>query len=94
MTAPAPEYETWMWAEMGRLQDALAAVTAERDQAVENARASQQMHEDARQLLDETLTERDELRTAVLYAPHGPHCNLSGVYSPEEPDCNCWKAGL
>lgn len=84
----------------------LAAVTAERDQAIENARASQQMHEDARRLLDQTLTERDagqadNHKIAEMYrivvkqladAPHSLGCH-SG-YNRVSDICNCWKAGL
>lgn len=94
--------------------DALAAVTAERDQArdqnaattrtlhrawgdlgaaLENARALQQMHEQARLLLDQTLTERDAVQAdnhkiAEMYrtvvnqladAPHGWACDFNVV---------------
>lgn len=77
-----------------RTADALAAVTAERDQAVENARASQQMHEDARRLLNQTLMERDKLRERLADAPHGETCmSLQGFRKPLGP-CDCWKAGL
>lgn len=47
---------------------ALEALVAEREQAIENARASQQMHEDARWLLDQTLTERDALQKQLADA--------------------------
>jgi hypothetical protein len=55
--------------------------------------ASIRMHEEARALLDQTLTERDELRKTLADAPHGPYCS-SGIAVPEGPRylCDCWKS--
>lgn len=96
--------------------DALAAVTAERDQArgqnaaltktlhrawgdlgaaLEDARASQQMHEDARFLLDQTLAERDHLQQWLANAPHGRSCVcFAPCWQNAGGPCACWKVGL
>lgn len=103
--------------------DTLAAVTADHnyertqheitkqtlDQAWEELHASKQMHEQARTLLDQTLTERDEIqaethKVAEMYrivvkqladAPHDSGCASGTMANVDEfYPCSCWKAGL
>jgi hypothetical protein len=67
--------------------DLLAAVTADRN-------ASIQMHEQARALLDQTLTERDQARQMVADAPHACSCRQYYVNGVGDVGCTCWKVGL
>lgn len=61
------------------------------------AQAASQMHEEARLLLDQALTERDQALQVLADAPHAPGCWAYSVKTglPDYPgDCNCWKAEL
>lgn len=56
--------------------------------------ASVQMHEEARALLDQTLTERDDLRKTLTDAPHMDYCQFSYLSGYENIRCTCWKAEI
>jgi hypothetical protein len=70
------------------LLDHVAAVTAERDQAVRELAEQKRINTSNLQTMTGQL---DQARQMLADAPHEPDC-FAGTYD-EEP-CTCWKAGL
>lgn len=71
-----------------KLLDAIAVVTAERDQARQMLANADQEVSEWNPLYGRLSQERDHLRIMLADAPHDSACN-----SPTWP-CDCWKAGL
>ena len=69
--------------------DALAAVTAERDDARREVEHQKWIKAKNTEVLTGQL---DQARQKLADAPHNPFC----TFSPHSPNllCNCWKAGL
>lgn len=82
--------------------DALITLATERDQALENLRASEKMRDDLRVVLTQNLAIFAAVNERVSSAPHdhyepcGPtnYLRSQGVPEDELPECVCWKAGL
>jgi len=84
------------------LLDALAAVTAERDQAIRNLCDDgpcpvEDLHRDAVIRAVAAERERDQARQMLADAPHGDDCQALSAWSKalqSTDECSCWKAGL
>lgn len=83
---------------LSEASEALAAVTAERDHALEALAATNKLgaFETGKTIgAAEVRKELNHARKAIEASPHGPYCSsLIAVPEPPRYPCDCWKAGL
>jgi hypothetical protein len=78
--------------EEGLARQRIRAAADEIDHLRGELRASVNMHEQARQLADAAITERDRLRKLIEDAPHDTECEITNIPEGHARNCTCWKA--